>query len=206
MVPEKFQGIQGNSKVLFQLNCSTIASGLRARQNAMDERLSFERVVEEHYASVYRFALSLARNEDQAGDLTQQTFYTWGRKGHQLVDPAKVRSWLFTTLHREFLKLRRNSIRVVENVEDDSDDSQDPAPFPFSRLDRETILRALSRLDEVYRASVVLFYLEDYTYPEIAGMLDVPVGTVKSRAARGIAQLQKMLLETKRFPAGKENP
>jgi RNA polymerase sigma-70 factor, ECF subfamily len=170
----------------------------------MEAVLSYERVVDEHYASVYRFALSLTRNVDQACDLTQQTFYTWGCKGHQLLDQAKVRGWLFTTLHREFLKLRRGSVRMAEIVDVDGSDSFEQAPFPFERLDREAILLALSRLDEAYRASVVLFYLEDYSYPEIAGILGVPVGTVKSRTARGIAQLQKILLGTKRFPVGKE--
>jgi RNA polymerase sigma-70 factor, ECF subfamily len=177
----------------------------------MDAGLNFERVVDDHYASVYRFALSLARKVDQACDLTQQTFYIWGRKGHQLEDDGRVRSWLFTTLYREYLKSQRLSTRmaelepVMETEMEDPKSGSDSSAFPFARLDRETILQALSRMDERYRASVVLFYLEDHTYQEIAGILDVPIGTVKSRTARGLAQLQQMLLESKRSPAGKES-
>jgi RNA polymerase sigma-70 factor (ECF subfamily) len=65
----------------------------------MDE-LSFENIVNAHYEPLYRFALSLARSEADAGDLVQQTFYRWAAKGDQLRDKSKVKSWLFTTLHR----------------------------------------------------------------------------------------------------------
>ena len=57
-------------------------------------------------------------------------------------------------------------------------------------------LLALSRLDPPFRAAVALFNLEDYTHPEIATILEVPIGTVKSRISRGVAQLQKVLSDT----------
>ena len=60
--------------------------------------LDFDSLVSLHYASLYRFALSLTRKESDACDLTQQTFYVWASKGHQLEDNSKVKSWLFTTL------------------------------------------------------------------------------------------------------------
>src|SRR5260370_15889803 len=63
----------------------------------------FEQLVDAHYAALYRFALSLAKNEMDAADLTQQTFYIWAEKGRDLRDPGKAKSWLFTTLYREFL-------------------------------------------------------------------------------------------------------
>ena len=66
----------------------------------MRQELDFEGLVNLHYASLYRFALSLTRKESDASDLTQQTFYVWATKGHQLLDASKVKSWLFTTLHR----------------------------------------------------------------------------------------------------------
>ena len=52
---------------------------------------------------LYRFALSLSRQESDAADLTQQTFFLWASKGHQLRDQSKVKTWLFTSLYREFL-------------------------------------------------------------------------------------------------------
>ena len=77
----------------------------------MRGELDFERLVEEHHAPLYRFALSLSRDEHEAADLVQETFYIWAAKGHQLADAARVKSWLFTTLHREFLGRRRRLVR-----------------------------------------------------------------------------------------------
>ena len=71
----------------------------------------FEQIVSQHYESLYRFRCSLSRSEADACDLTQQTFYIWATKGHQLRDASKVKSWLFTTLHREFLETRRRQTR-----------------------------------------------------------------------------------------------
>ena len=56
----------------------------------------------DYYRPLYQFAFTLTRDEADACDLTQQTFYIWARKGHQLRDQSKVKTWLFTTLHREF--------------------------------------------------------------------------------------------------------
>lgn len=63
----------------------------------------------------------------------------------------------------------------------------------ISRLDTAHVVAALGRVDEIYQAPVALFYLQDYSYKEIAEILEVPMGTVKSRISRGIGQLQKML-------------
>jgi len=73
----------------------------------MNSAEQFEAIVSEHYEPLYRFAMSLARMEADARDLTQQTFYVWATKGHQLRDLSKVKTWLFTTLHRAFLEARR---------------------------------------------------------------------------------------------------
>src|SRR5437867_2523557 len=73
--------------------------------------MDFESLVNTYYRPLYQFALSLTHTEAEASDLTQQTFYIWARKGHQLRDASKVKTWLFTTLHREFLKTRRRQSR-----------------------------------------------------------------------------------------------
>jgi RNA polymerase sigma-70 factor (ECF subfamily) len=71
----------------------------------------FETVVAAYYEPLFRFALSLTRSEADACDLTQQTFYIWATKGHQLRDPSKVKSWLFTALYRTFLESRHFQTR-----------------------------------------------------------------------------------------------
>jgi RNA polymerase sigma-70 factor (ECF subfamily) len=156
--------------------------------------LDFESVVATYYEPLYQFAFSLTRTEADACDLTQQTFYVWATKGHQLRDASKVKTWLFTTLHRAFLESRRKQVRFP-HVELSEVPLELPAlsPSTASQLDSAQVLTALAQVDEVYQAPVSLFYLEDCSYKEIAEILAVPIGTVKSRMARGIAQLQNIL-------------
>jgi RNA polymerase sigma-70 factor (ECF subfamily) len=150
--------------------------------------------VEQFYRPLYQFAFSLTQAESDACDLTQQTFYIWATKGHQLKDASKVKSWLFTTLHREFLESRRRQSRFphyeLSQVETDL-----PAisPARVNQLDSPQVLEALRQIDEAYQAPVAMFYLDDCPYKDIAEILDIPMGTVKSRISRGIAQLQKRL-------------
>src|SRR5213594_3947880 len=155
----------------------------------------FEQIVSQHYEPLYRFALSLARTEADARDLTQQTFYTWATKGHQLRDRSKVKSWLFTTLHREFLNIRRRAARFQHvELSDANEDLPAVSPEVVNTLDAALLLEFLGQVKEPYRAALSLFYLEDYSYKEIADILEIPLGTVRSRISRGIAQLQRMIL------------
>jgi RNA polymerase sigma-70 factor, ECF subfamily len=154
----------------------------------------FEGIVSEHYEPLYRFAMSLTRSESDAQDLTQQTFYTWATKGHQLRDVSKIKTWLYTTLHRAFLKTRRREIRFAHHeLEEVSNELPAFLPESAGRLDAALVLSALAKVDDIYQAAVALFYLEDHPYKDIAVILDVPVGTVKSRIARGIGQLRNIL-------------
>src|SRR5947207_8190114 len=71
----------------------------------------FEELVARYYRPLYQFAFSLTRTESDAEDLTQQTFYIWAAKGRQLRERSKVRTWLFSCLHHEFLNSRRRQTR-----------------------------------------------------------------------------------------------
>jgi RNA polymerase sigma-70 factor (ECF subfamily) len=154
---------------------------------------SFEAVVSEHYGPLYRFALSLTRAEADAQDLTQHTFYAWATKGHRLRDSSKVKTWLFTTLHRAFLGARRRQDRFPHCELEEASHELPPASFDFLHLDSSAVLSALAKVEEAFQPALALFYLEDYSYKDIAQVLDVPIGTVKSRIARGIAQLRELL-------------
>lgn len=155
----------------------------------------FEQIVSQHYESLYRFALSLSGTEADACDLTQQTFYLWATKGHQLRDRSKVKSWLFTTLHREFLHIRKRAIRFPHvELNDANEDLPAIEPERVSMLDAARLLELLGEIQEQYRAALSLFYLEDYSYKQIAAILEIPLGTVRSRISRGIAQLQQSIL------------
>jgi RNA polymerase sigma-70 factor (ECF subfamily) len=156
--------------------------------------IDFVTLVDAYYRPLYRFAMSLTRSEAEASDLTQQTFAIWGAKGHQLRDPSKVKTWLFTTLHRECLRTRRERHQFRH---DELDEENGDLPFveqaTEQRLDAKSALEALARLSEPYRAPLSLFYLGEHSYQEIADILEIPIGTVQSRISRGKAQLQQVL-------------
>ncbi len=155
----------------------------------------FQGLVDLHYGALYRFAMSLTRSESDACDLVQDTFLTWAAKGHQLQDQSKAKAWLFTTLHRRFLEGQRRLNRFPQ-VELEEAETELPHLEPgfADRLDSQAVLDLLAKVDPQYQAPVALFYLEDYSYTEIAAILDVPLGTVKSRLARGLAQLKALVL------------
>lgn len=157
--------------------------------------LDFQTLVEEYYKPLYRFGYSLAKNEHEACDLTQQTFAIYAQKGATVRDPSKIKSWLFTTLYREFLRQRRKASNMAPR---DPEILEAEAPAIDSgvveSVDGGSAVAALGRIDEAYRAPLVLFYLKDLSYREIAEILEIPIGTVMSRLSRGKVQLKKALL------------
>lgn len=170
----------------------------------------FEEIVDRFYPMLYRFALSLARNEADACDLTQQTFSIWAGKGHLLRDGSKVKSWLFTTLYREFISSRRRELRwPTEELSGVEHELPVAMPETVDCLESAQVMEALQSLDETFRTPLVLFYLQENSYEEIAQILEIPIGTVMSRLSRGKQKLQQAFLqrqaqaETKLIPQPK---
>lgn len=153
--------------------------------------LNFESIVSAYYQPLYRFGYSLAKNEHEAGDLAQQTFYIYAEKRSSLRDKSKVKSWLFTTLYREFLRRRRKDGRM-DSYEPEMLEAAGGSVEPHIRrtMDANLAVEALDEVDTVYREPLNLFYLKDLSYKEIAEILDVPIGTIMSRLSRGKAQLR----------------
>lgn len=160
-------------------------------------REGLEQVVKNYYQHLYRFAYSLAGNPHEAADLTQETFLIYATKGTQLREVSRLKSWLFTTLYREFLRQKRRDRSVPLDSEGDGQDAALPTVDAgvVEAVDGAGAVEALERVDAVYRAPLALFYLEGLSYREIAEALEVPVGTVMSRLSRGKAQLKQALLE-----------
>lgn len=158
--------------------------------------MSFDDIVNEFYTPLYRFGYSLAKNEDGASDLTQQTFFIFAEKGSQIRDESKVKSWLFTTLYREFLRNKRKEDRM-ESTEDEALERNAPTTQPevLRSADGNTAVEALQQVDDVYRTPLSLFYLKNNSYKEIAEILSIPIGTVMSRISRGKNQLKTILAE-----------
>ena len=159
----------------------------------MHRSLKFEDIVEAYYTGLYRFAFSLTKNEHEAGDLTQQTFFVYARKGDSIRDPSKVKSWLFTTLYQEFLKICRTTKSLTFKEHEELElDMPTAAPKIASQLDAASTVDLLNEIDETYRDPIILFYLQDHSYKEIAAILDIPIGTVMSRISRGKNQLRNL--------------
>ena len=131
--------------------------------SAKATHLEFENLIALYYWDLYRFAMRLARNDAEALDLTQQTFYVWAKKGHQLRDPANVKSWLFTTLRREFLlTLRRQSYFADTDWTQAAERSHPVSPTLVDQIDARTTLRFLTQIEESFRAPLVLFSLKGF--------------------------------------------
>lgn len=164
---------------------------------------SFEQIVDAHYQGLYRFALSMCRRESTAQDLVQQTFLQWAKKGHTLRDASKVKTWLFTTIYREWLAIARRE-KKYEEVEFEADLHGSPQPEDEGenpRVDSATLQSALEQLDPNYRAPLVLFYLKELSYRDIAETLGIPLGTVMSRLSRAKDSLRAILRRLEDAPS-----
>jgi RNA polymerase sigma-70 factor (ECF subfamily) len=167
--------------------------------------LSFEREALPWLDDVYRFALSLTRNEADADDLVQETFLRAYRSWHTFERGSDARRWLFTICRNAFLRTRERARHQVEledgDVESVASQMAESAARPgdeqlLARLDLGPALqRALNELPEPFRSAVTLVDVEDQSYEAAAEILGVPIGTVRSRLFRGRRLLQQMLTE-----------
>jgi len=156
---------------------------------------TFEQIVNAHYQGLYRFAFTLAHSEAPAFDLTQETFRKFASKAHQIESAAKVKTWLFTTLYREFIDSHRRDSRIQPLDETAHEFDSVAEPNQAEKFDASLAREALMKLEESFRAPLVLFYLQDHSYREIAEILELPLGTVMSRISRGRAMLRDLLTD-----------
>ena len=155
-----------------------------------------ERLVEEHYSSLYRYAYRLTGSEADAEDLTQETFCKAQMNLGQLREAARTKSWLFSILRNAYLHRLRTEKNQPTLPLDFAGDVPDPTPETLPEADPEVLQAALSELPEVYRTPILLYYFEDFSYRDIAEQMDLPIGTVMSRLARARGWLRARL-----FPA-----
>lgn len=194
-----------------------------------DTRARFEAEALPELEAVYRFALRLSGEPAEADDLTQETFLRAWRAWDQYETGTRIRSWLFTICRNLFLRGRERTARhrdVVAREAPRSDtggervdlvnpvwsagDARDPEDDFFRFLVDDRVVAALDALPEEFRTAVVLSDVEGLSYPEIAELMEVPVGTVKSRIFRGRRMLQATLrdyaIEAGVVPQPREEP
>ena len=161
-----------------------------------DER--FETEALPHLRALYGTAYRMTRNAHDAEDLVQETFLRAYRGFDRYEAGTNIRAWLFTILHRARTDAFRRAGRSPQTVEMTGEGPAVPAPQEALASGAEDIERALFALPEVFRVAVILRDVEDLSYDEIAGALDIPIGTVMSRIHRGRALLRTAL--SKRMP------
>ncbi len=154
-----------------------------------------QRLVDEHYAALYRYAYRLSGSSVEAEDLTQETFCKAQANLSQLRDPSRARPWLFSILRNAYLHRARSGRQERLVSLDDVGDLAEPLPEPLPQIDPERLQEALNDLPEVFRTPIILYYFEDFGYREIAEQMDLPLGTVMSRLARAKAHLRSRLLQ-----------
>lgn len=150
------------------------------------------KLVEEHYSLLYRFAYRLSGSAADAEDLAQQTFLTAQARWSQLRNREHVRGWLCTILRNAFLKSRTDhsgSPQVSLELTAEPAEAEPEEPL----VETEELQAALQELPEDFRSVIVLFYFGEMSYKAIAEQLELPIGTVMSRLARGKSWLRRRL-------------
>lgn len=161
---------------------------------AKPSRATMEQLIGDYHGHVYRYAFRLSGSENDAEDLTQQTFLLAQTRFHQIRDLEKARQWLFAVVRSLFLKtLRKRKPQLAGNFDLEL---ESPTVEPLTeRIEREHLQVAISRLPDDYRLILLMFYFEESSYKQIAAQLDIKMGTVMSRLARAKARLRELLLE-----------
>lgn len=173
-----------------------------------DKRKSFDAEALPHMDALYRTALRMTKNVNDAEDLVQEAYVKAYRFWDKFEPGSNARAWLFKIMTNVFINEYRSKSRspMAVNV-DELDDNflygqlattspgDDPEKQLFSKIFDEDVKRAIENLPEDFRMVVVLSFIEGFSYQEIAEIADLQLGTVKSRLHRGRKLLQKELLD-----------
>jgi RNA polymerase sigma-70 factor (ECF subfamily) len=171
-----------------------------------DKRLLFEKVALPHLDAVYSAALRLTRNRDDANDLVQETVLRGFRFFHQFTKGTNCRAWLLTILYNNFRDRYRENGRehpcrsgeIEQELEAHSlltDMSvNNPEDLLSDRMLGRRIEQALNELPEEFRQALILVDVQELNYREVAEVLAIPLGTVKSRVSRARALMRTALI------------
>ena len=159
----------------------------------------FERVVLPYSRYLYRVAFCLVKKKkEDAEDLVQETFIKAYKSFHQLKDKEKCRAWLTSILYNTFINKYRKERKIPiipQPIEESIIYEEGPETEILSGVMDQEVLKALFELPEEYSTVVILSDIEDVSYKEIAEILGVPIGTVRSRLSRGRKLLRARLYQ-----------
>ncbi len=177
------------------------------RRQSDRTRAEFESLVQQHLDTLYAAALRLTRDGKDAEDLVQDAVLRAYRFFDKFERGTNFRAWIFKILTNTFINRYRRKVKersVVEGSEretvherfvsrDATDFAANPEQYLFDRLLSDDVLRSIEALPVDFRLVVILADLQEFSYKEIAEILECPVGTVMSRLYRGRKLLQKSL-------------
>jgi len=154
----------------------------------------FHRLIEQQIPRLRRYARALTRNRDRADDLVQDTLSRALEKEQLWQTGTNLRAWLFTIMHNQNVNNVRRDVREFTAVEIERVSTTLPATTdPSASRKMVELDRALARLPLGQRQVILLVGLEGMSYEDTAGILGVPVGTVRSRLSRGRDTLRELL-------------
>ena len=176
-------------------------------QNEVEEENhnDFENATIPHKHALYNYALKIAANSDDASDLVQETYYKAYKSFHQFENGTNSKAWMFMILKNTFInnyrKQKREPVKVdydeiedvYESIKSDQSNNNNLDLDFYSNLLDDELSEALSKLPSKMKDVFLLCDLEGYTYEEIAELVNVPIGTVRSRLHRAKKILQEEL-------------
>ena len=152
------------------------------------------RKIEEEIPRLRRYARALTRDINAADDLVQDCLTRALSKVHLWQKGTDLRAWLFTILHNQYVNHVRRAVREGSAVGlSDSEPMLTSAPNQGKRLELRDLERAIAKLPEEQRSVLLLVGLEGMRYEEVAAVLNVPVGTIRSRLSRGREMLRQLM-------------
>ena len=151
------------------------------------------RDIEAEIPRLRRYARALTHDIITADDLVQDCLTRAFGKLHLWQEGTDLRAWLFTILHNQYVNHIRRAVREGTKVGlSESEPLLRRAPPQTKRLELRDLARAIAKLPEEQRAVILLVVLEGMRYEEVAAILDVPVGTIRSRLSRGREALRRL--------------
>lgn len=174
----------------------------------LEKRKAFETEAIPHMDALYRTALRMSKNENDAEDLVQEAIVKAYRFWDKFEQGSNCRAWLFKIMTNIFINEYRSKSRspVAVNVDEINDNflygqlsslgkEENPEKELFAKVFDDDVKNAIEELPDDFRLVVVLSFLEGFSYQEIADIADLQLGTVKSRLHRGRKLLQKKLFD-----------
>jgi RNA polymerase sigma-70 factor (ECF subfamily) len=162
----------------------------------------FKRLTYPHMRLLYNVALRYCKNVFDAEDIVQETYLTAFHKFHQLREKSKCKPWLLRILRNNFLKNYQRQKRDRRLPETDyieflkTSQAPDDAELLLTKAStRQVVQETIDRLPEKYREVLILYYMDEMLYKDIATALKIPIGTVMSRLTRAREGVKTMLIK-----------